>query len=82
MQHQYFLIHVALNQKQLLLWQDSILQIQSINDINALVFLKHIFQKEEQEKIDRMEKERLERIELLHQQASAKNLDKHSMYQK
>ena len=58
MQHQYFLIHVALNQKQLLLWQDSILQIQSINDINALVFLKHIFQKEEQEKKDRIEKER------------------------
>ena len=44
--------------------------------INALVFLKHIFQKEEQEEKDRIEKERLERIELLHQQASAKNLDK------
>ena len=35
-----------------------------------------VFQKEEQEEKDRIEKERLERIELLHQQASAKNLDK------
>ena len=44
--------------------------------INALVFLKHVFQKEEQEEKERIEKERLERIELLHQEASAKNLDK------
>ena len=41
-----------------------------------LVFLKHIFQKEEQEEKDMIEKERLERIGLLHQQASAKPLDK------
>ena len=33
--------------------------------INALAFLKHIFQKEEQE-----EKVRMERIELLHRQAT------------
>ena len=45
--------------------------------INALVSFKaHYFQKEEQEEKDRKEKEILERIELLHQQASAKNLDK------
>ena len=31
--------------------------------INALVFLKHIFQKEEQEEKERIEKERLKRIE-------------------
>ena len=37
---------------------------------------KAIFQKEEQEEKDRVEKERLERIELLHQQGSAKKLDK------
>ena len=37
--------------------------------MNALVFLKHILQKQE-------EKERLERIELLHQHASSKNLEK------
>ena len=36
--------------------------------INALVFLKHIFQNEEQEEKDGVEKERLERKELLHQQ--------------
>jgi hypothetical protein len=44
--------------------------------INALFFIKHVFQKEEQEEKDRIEKERLERIELLHHQASAKNLNK------
>ena len=38
-------------------------------------FFKHIFQKEEQEEKDRI-KERLERIGLLHQQASAKTLNK------
>ena len=37
--------------------------------LGHLVFLKHIFQKEEQEEKDRIEKVRLERIELLHQQA-------------
>ena len=31
--------------------------------INALVFLKHNFQKEEQEEKDRIEKERLKRVE-------------------
>ena len=40
------------------------------------VFLKQIFQKEEQEEKDRIEKETLERIELLHQQGSAKYFDK------
>ena len=44
--------------------------------IHALFFLKHVFQKEEQEEKDRIEKERFERIELLHQQASTKNLNK------
>ena len=42
-----------------------------MQSINALVSLK-----EEQDEKDRIEKERLERIELFHQQASAKNLDK------
>ena len=37
---------------------------------------KFSFLKEEQEEKDRIEKERLERIELLDQQARAKNLDK------
>ena len=45
--------------------------------INALViFSKHIFEKEEQKEKDTIEKERLERKELLHQQGSARNLDK------
>ena len=40
------------------------------------LFKAYFFQKKEQEDKDRIEKERLERIELLHQQASAKNLNK------
>ena len=46
---------------------------QTLRPSHKVLTLKHIFQKEEQ---DRIEKVRLERIELLHQQASAKNLDK------
>ena len=68
-------IFEALNQKELLVWRDSILQnsdaVEEDQSMNALVFLRHIFLKEKQE-----EKERLERIDLLHQQASAKNLNK------
>ena len=63
-------LQVALNQKQLLVRLKSILQnldaVWEINlHINALVFLKHIFQKEEQEEKERIENERLEIIELL-----------------
>ena len=47
------LFDAALNQKELLVWRDSILQkfkcSSGDQSINALVFLKHIFQKEEQE---------------------------------
>ena len=48
--------------------------------INALVFLKAyvFFKKKEQEEKDMIEKERLERIELLHQQLVPKILIKHS----
>ena len=55
-------LKAALNQKELLVWQDSTLQNSDADQSNdALVFLKHISQKEEQEEKGNIEKERLEK---------------------
>ena len=55
-------LQAASNQKELLVWQDSILQNSDADQSNdALVFLKHISQKEELEEKDNIEKERLEK---------------------
>ena len=56
------LLQAALNQKELLVWRDSILQNSDAvylgdQSINAL-FFKHIFEKREQEEKDRIENKR------------------------